>query len=46
MNNFAKVRPELEKGDLKAMVIAALVVFLPFILVIIGGMLLIAWLLG
>jgi len=44
--NFAKVRTELEKGDLKAMVIAALVVFIPFILLIIGGMFLLAWLLG
>ena len=45
-NNFAKVRPELEKGDLPAMVIAALVVFIPFILIITGGMFLMAWLLG
>jgi len=43
---FAKVRPEMEKGDLKAMVIAALIVFLPVIILIAGGMLLFAWLLG
>jgi len=43
---FAKVKPEMEKGDLKAMIIAALLVFIPIILLIIGGMFLFALLLG
>ena len=43
---FAQVRPELEKNDLPAMVIAALIVFMPYVLAIIGVLLLIAWLLG
>jgi len=43
---FAKVRPEMEKGDLKAMIIAAIIVFLPVIILIVGGMFLFAWLLG
>ena len=46
IKNFEKVRPELEKGDHKAMVIAALLVFIPIILAITGGMFLMAWLLG
>ncbi|MCL2215231.1 MAG: hypothetical protein FWC06_08505 [Treponema sp.] len=46
VNNFAKTRQEMEKGDLKAMIIAALISFLPVILLIAGGMFLIAWLLG
>jgi len=46
VNNFAKVRPEMEKGDFKAMVIAAVIVFLPVILLIAGIMFLFAWLLG
>ena len=41
---FNEVRPELEKGDLFAMVTAALLVFMPFILGIIGILLLLAWL--
>ena len=44
--NFAQVRPELEKGDLPAIVIAALIVFMPYVLVIVGVLFLIAWLLG
>jgi len=44
--SFAKVRPEMEKGDLKAMVIAALIVFLPVVLLIIGLLILFAFLLG
>ena len=44
--NFAKVRPEMEKGDLPAMVLAALVVFIPIVLAIIGVLLLFAWLLN
>jgi len=43
---FAEVRPEMEKSDFKAMVIAALITFMPVILLIIGGMLLFSWLLG
>jgi len=42
---FAKVRPEMEKGDLTAMVIAALIVFIPIIILIAGGLLLFSWLL-
>jgi hypothetical protein len=44
--NFAQVKPELEKGDLPAMVIAALITFMPYVLAIIGLLLLFAWLLG
>ena len=44
--NFARARSEMEKGDLKAMIIAALIFFMPVILLIAGGMFLIAWLLG
>ena len=43
---FAEVRPELEKGDLPAMIIAALITFMPYILGIIALLLLIAWLVG
>jgi uncharacterized RDD family membrane protein YckC len=43
--NFAEVKPELEKDDPPAMVIAALLVFMPFVLAIIGILLFIAWLL-
>jgi len=43
---FAEVRPELEKNDPLAMVIAAFIVFMPYILAIIGVLLLCAWLLG
>jgi len=46
ISNFAKTRPEMEKGDLKAMVLAALITFLPVILFIAGGMFLMTWLLG
>jgi len=46
INSFSKVRPEMEKDDLKAMVIAALITFIPVILFIAGGMFLFAWLLG
>jgi len=31
---FAKVRPELEKGDIPAMIIAAFIVFAPVLLLI------------
>ena len=44
--NFAQVKPELEKGDVPAMVIAALITFMPFVLTIVGFLLLIAWLLS
>jgi hypothetical protein len=44
--NFAQVKPELEKGDVPAMVIAALITFMPFVLAIVGLLLLIAWLLS
>ncbi|MDR1836217.1 MAG: hypothetical protein LBQ89_01010 [Treponema sp.] len=44
--NFAQIKPELEKGDPPAMVIAALLVFMPYVLAFIGVLLLIAWLLG
>jgi len=44
--NFAQVKPELEKGDLPAMAIAALIVFMPYVLVIIGILLLFSWLLA
>ena len=44
--NFAQVRPELEKGDVPAMIIAAFIAFLPFIIVIAGGLLLFAWIFG
>jgi len=41
---------ELEKGDLKAIILAAIIVFVPFVLVIIGAMLLfglgMAWIFG
>ena len=43
---FEEVRPELEKTDPPAMIIAALIVFMPFILLIAGVMLLAAWLLA
>ena len=36
---------ELEKGDLKAMILAAIIVFLPFILVFSGTLFLLWWLL-
>jgi len=42
---FAEIKPELEKGDIPAIIIAALKVFMPFVLAIIGVMLLLAWLL-
>jgi len=44
--NFSQVRPELEKGDLPAMIIAALVTFLPYVAIIAGFLLLLAWLFG
>jgi len=42
----AKTEPplELEKGDLKAMIIAAFIVFFPFVLVFSGSLILIYWL--
>ena len=42
---FGELRGELEKGDLKAMVIAALITFLPLVLAVAGILLLFArWL--
>ena len=35
---------ELEKGDLPAIILAALMVFLPFILIFSGAVLLVMWL--
>jgi len=46
IKKFAEVRPEMEKGDFKAMVIAAILVFLPIILIIAGIMFLFAWFLS
>ena len=45
-DRFSKVRPEMEKGDLPAIIIAAIVVFAPFILVLTGVLLLLSWLIG
>jgi len=41
---FAQVKSEFEKGDVPAMIIAALIVFMPVILVIVGLLFLFAWL--
>jgi len=46
VENFTKARAEMEKGDFKAMVIAALIVFLPVILLITGVILFLAWLIN
>ncbi|MCL2244988.1 MAG: hypothetical protein FWC03_11065 [Treponema sp.] len=46
IKSFNEVKPELEKNDLKAMIIAALIVFIPVILVITAVMFLASWLLG
>ena len=44
--NFARVRPELEKNDLPAIIIAALITFVPYIIAIIGVLLIFAWRFG
>jgi hypothetical protein len=41
-----EVRPELEKGDGLAIVIAALLVFMPIVLFAVGLLWLVGWLLG
>jgi len=46
IKNFAEVRTQMEKGDFKAMVIAAVLVYLPVILIIVGIMFFFAWLLS
>jgi len=46
IKKFAGLRPQMEKGDLKAMVIAAVLVFLPAILILAGLMFFFAWLLS
>jgi len=46
LKKFSETRPELEKGDLAAMVFAALLTFLPLIIIVAGLMFFLAWLLG
>ena len=41
-----EIRPELEKGDLPAMIIAGLVTFLPVVLAIVALMVLFMWWVG
>ena len=43
---FSEVRPELEKGDLPALIIAAVITFLPYVLALTAVLMLFAWLFG
>jgi len=45
-DRFSEVRPEMEKGDLPAIIIAALIVFGPFILMLTGILFLLSWIIG
>ena len=45
-DRFAEVRPEMEKSDLPAIIIAAIIIFAPFVLVLTGVLLLLSWLIG
>ena len=44
--NFSETCKELEKGDVPAMVIAAFVTFMPYVLAVVALMFFLAWILS